>query len=192
MIETENFAQIEVESVRELRSWLFEHHTQSESVWLVTYKKSVPGKYVSTPEILDELLCFGWIDGLRRKLDDIRTMQLISPRRVQHWAGSYKARAEGLVSEGRMHQAGLISIEAAKRNGKWTEMDDVDSLEVPSDLTEILKSHPPAIDFFWAFAPSYQRNILRWLKLAKTSETRNKRLLQIAEFSQGNKRIPQF
>ena len=83
MIKTENFDQVEIASAEELRSWLLDHHQQSESVWLVTYKKSIPGKYVSRWEVLDELLCFGWIDGIRRKLDESRTMQLISPRKAQ-------------------------------------------------------------------------------------------------------------
>ena len=84
MIKTENSDKIEVSSQEELRSWLMSHHTQSESVWLVTYKKSEAEKYVSRWQVLDELLCFGWIDGIRRKLDDQRTMQLISQRKVEH------------------------------------------------------------------------------------------------------------
>lgn len=75
MTKTENFQKVEVSSSHELRSWLEVHHTQDASVWLVTFKKNVPGKYLSTSDVLDELLCFGWIDGIRRKLDDTRTMQ---------------------------------------------------------------------------------------------------------------------
>ncbi|MEM6815918.1 MAG: hypothetical protein AAF600_16280 [Bacteroidota bacterium] len=66
------------------------HHSQEDSIWLVTYKKSTPDKYVDRGQVLDELLCFGGIDGRRMKLDDERTMQLISPRRVQHWSKTYK------------------------------------------------------------------------------------------------------
>jgi uncharacterized protein YdeI (YjbR/CyaY-like superfamily) len=70
MVKTENFAKVEITSQEELRSWLLKNHTQSESVWLVTYKKSEADKYVSRWDVLDELICFGWIDGIRRKLDD--------------------------------------------------------------------------------------------------------------------------
>ena len=117
MIKTENFKKVEIESPDQLRDWLLKNHNQEEGVWLVTYKKVEKEKYVSREEVLDELLCFGWIDGIRRKLDDSRTMQLISPRRVQHWAKSYKERAAKLIEEKRMHQSGLDSIKAGE--GKW-------------------------------------------------------------------------
>ncbi len=80
MISTENFAQVQISSPADLRQWLEANHAQQESVWLVTYKKNVPDKYVSTQEVLDELICFGWIDGIRRKLDEEHTMQLIELR----------------------------------------------------------------------------------------------------------------
>jgi uncharacterized protein YdeI (YjbR/CyaY-like superfamily) len=192
VIDTEKFDRIEVTSQQELRAWLSEHHCQSTSIWLVTYKKHVRGRYVSTSEILDELLCFGWIDGIRRKVNADQTMQLISPRQAQHWAGTYKVRVERLQVEGRMHQAGLNSIEFAKQNGEWTLMEDVDALQMPNDLSAILNVHPMALNQFNAFAPSYRRIVLCWLKFAKTSATRQKRLLQIAHFSRDNKRIPQM
>jgi uncharacterized protein YdeI (YjbR/CyaY-like superfamily) len=67
MIKTEDFDRVEISSSEELRTWLVKNHSQSDSVWLVSYKKNVPEKYVSRWEVLDELICFGWIDGIRRK-----------------------------------------------------------------------------------------------------------------------------
>jgi uncharacterized protein YdeI (YjbR/CyaY-like superfamily) len=96
--------------------------------------------------VLDEVLCFGWIDGIARKLDDDRTMQLLSPRRVQHWAKSYKDRAARLIQEGRMHPAGLKAIEEAKREGLWDVMNDVDALVIPDDLATALDARPPAAE----------------------------------------------
>ena len=92
MIETDNFQKVEITHKEQLREWLEKNHAQSDSVWLVTYKKEIAHKYVSISEVLDELLCFGWIDGIRRKWDNEKTMQLISPRRVQHWTKTYKHR----------------------------------------------------------------------------------------------------
>src|SRR6478672_7893914 len=92
MIKTENFASIEISSSQELRTWLSNNYQRKKSIWLITYKKQVAAKYVSLQEVLDQLLCFGWIDGIRRKLDEERTMQLISPRQVQHWTKTYKDR----------------------------------------------------------------------------------------------------
>ncbi|MGB3517005.1 MAG: YdeI/OmpD-associated family protein [Elainellaceae cyanobacterium] len=191
MIKTENFEKVKVTSTQELREWLASNHSQTESIWLVTYKKHIGDKYVSVQDILDEVLCFGWIDGIRRKLDDDRTMQMISPRQAQHWAKTYKDRAAKLIDAGRMHSSGLAAIAESKRNGLWNFMDDVDALIKPEDLIAALESHPPASEYFDAFAKSTRRNILRWIKLAKTPETRAKRIEKTAVLAAQNQKIPQ-
>lgn len=192
MIKTENFEQVEVTSTQQLRQWLEENHTQTESIWLVTYKKHMGSKYVSVQEILDEVLCFGWVDGIRRQLDSDRTMQMISPRQAQHWAKSYKDRAERLIKAGKMHPAGLEAIAQSKRNGLWTFMDDVDALILPEDLIVALASHPPARENFENSARSYRRNVLRWIKLAKTPSTRAKRIEKAAALAAQNQKVPQM
>jgi len=186
----EELEKIEVASPEALRKWLEDHHTQEESVWVVTFKKHVEGKYVSTSEVLDELLCYGWIDGVRRKLDADRTMQLISPRKTQHWAKTYKDRAAKLIKMGKMRPAGLRSIETSKQNGLWNFMDDVDALIKPRDLVEALKGYPQATQNFDAFPDASKRFVLRWIKLAKKPETRAKRIAQTAELAAINERIP--
>jgi uncharacterized protein YdeI (YjbR/CyaY-like superfamily) len=192
MIKTENFQQVEVKSVQELREWFASNHSQTESIWLVTYKKQMGTKYVSVQDILDEVLCFGWVDGIRRKLDEDRTMQMISPRQTQHWAKTYKDRAAKLIEAGRMHSAGLAAIEASKQNGFWDFMDDVDALIKPEDLIEALDAYPPARGNFDACAQSYQRNVLRWIKLAKTAKTRAKRIQEAAISAAQDQKIPQM
>ncbi len=183
MIQTERFEKIEVESVTALRNWLELNHRQAESVWLVTFKKSAPEKYISVEEVLDELLCFGWIDGIRRKLDETRTMQLISPRKVQHWTQTYKLRAERLIAEQRMHASGLASIQASIEAGQWNTMDGIDRLEIPADLMDALQANAAALAFFQRINPSSKRFVLRWLHLAKTEKTRKKRIAHIVEIS---------
>ena len=190
MTKTENFVKVEVQSTKELRDWLEVNYSQKESVWLVTYKKHTGDKYVSVQEILDEILCFGWIDGIRRKLDEDRTMQLIAPRQAQHWAKSYKDRVARLIKEGRMHRAGLKAIEESKRSGLWNFMDDVDALIKPADLVEALTQYPGAAENFEAFPAASQRFVLRWIKLAKKAETRAKRVEKTAALAAENKRIP--
>lgn len=180
MVQTDSFNQVEIESSQELRSWLADHHRQTESVWLVTYKKSVPNKYVSTSEVLDELLCFGWIDGIRRKLDEDRTMQLISPRKANHWAQTYKDRATRLIVEGKMQEAGLRSMEWSKLQGLWDFMDDVDQLILPDDLKKALSEYNGATEFFTSINDASKRFVLRYIKLAKTEKTRMARINEIA------------
>jgi uncharacterized protein YdeI (YjbR/CyaY-like superfamily) len=183
MIETENFQKVEIKSVEQLRNWLLENYTDSKSVWLVTFKKSEADYYVSRWDVLDELICFGWIDGIRRQLDEKKTMQLISPRKVEHWARTYKERAAKLIKEGKMHLSGLKSIEESKLSGLWDFMDDVDNLIVPKDLSDALSKQKEASAFFDAINDSSKRFVLRWLKLAKTEKTRSKRINQLVELS---------
>ncbi len=190
MIKTDNFEKVEITHAQQLWDWLSKNHQQAESIWLVTYKKHITDKYVSRDEVLDELLCFGWIDGIRRKLDEDRTMQLISPRRVQHWAKSYKDRAARLIEDNRMQIAGYQSIEASKANGLWNFMDDVDALIQPADLKQAFAEYSPAEANFSAFAPSTQRFILRWIKLAKTAKTRANRIEKTARLAQKGEKIP--
>jgi uncharacterized protein YdeI (YjbR/CyaY-like superfamily) len=190
MIKTENFEKVFIASAGELRDWLWANHALEESVWLVTYKKQVPDKYVSVQEVLDELLCFGWIDGIRRKLNEQQTMQLIAPRQAQHWAKTYKDRAAKLIAENRMQPAGLQAIERSKANGMWNFMDDVDARIIPEDFGSALDQLPPARECFEAFAPSTQRFILRWIKLSKTEATRQRRIQKAASLAQQGKKIP--
>jgi len=107
------------------------------------------------------VIAFGWIDGIRRKIDpqvnangelEERTMQLIAPRSTQHWAKTYKDRAAKLEAEGRMHEAGLAAIQRSKKSGMWTFMDDVDALLTPQHLQAALARHARVSAFFHAFS----------------------------------------
>lgn len=192
MIGIDDYDKVLVSSAGELWAWLDANHGTADTVWLVTFKKSVPEKFVSTGAVLDALVAYGWIDGIRRKLDDERTMQLISRRKTEYWAKTYKDRAAALMADGRMQPAGEKSIEAGKASGLWSFMDDVDALIVPDDLRATLDDTPGAAGFFDTAAPSYRRNVLRWIKLAKTEPTRRKRLDQTAAFSARGEKIPQM
>lgn len=189
MVETERFEQIQIECGDALWAWLDANYSRSEGVWLVTFKKNIPEKYVSTSEVLDALISYGWIDGIRRKVDDSRTMQLITPRRVQHWSATYKLRAEKLIQQGKMHDSGLKTIEISKESGLWNAMDDVDQLQIPADLKNAFSGFPEALAFFHAINPSSKRFALRWLKIAKSSETRNKRIQHLVELSKNGEKL---
>jgi uncharacterized protein YdeI (YjbR/CyaY-like superfamily) len=189
MIETDRFSKVEVTSAAQLRAWLAAHHDQKESVWLVTYKKLVADKYVSVGEVLDELLCFGWIDGIRRKLDEDRTMQLISPRRVKHWTKTYKDRFLKLEQEGRMTEAGRQPARESQEAGLWNVLDEVDALQIPADIEEALRSDPIAKENFKAFSDSAKRFTLRWIKLAKSPGTRARRIKEFVALASRNQKI---
>jgi uncharacterized protein YdeI (YjbR/CyaY-like superfamily) len=184
----DRFEHVEVASPDDLHCWLLAHHGQAEAVWLVTWKKAVQDRYVSTEQVLDELVAFGWIDGIRRRVDDERTRQLVSPRRTQPWARSYCQRAERLIAEGRMQPSGLRGVEQARATGMWDAMPDVDDLVVPPDLAAALADRPPAQEQFTGFPPSTRRNVLRWIASAKTEPTRSKRIgLTVREAAEGRR-----
>jgi uncharacterized protein YdeI (YjbR/CyaY-like superfamily) len=190
MTERDGRARVEIQSAADLRAWLLANHGQVESVWLVTFKKHAGARYVSTSEVLDELVAFGWTDGIRQKVDDERTMQLISPRRTKPWAKSYKDRAERLISEGRMHPPGQASVDEAKASGAWDAMADVDALHVPDDLRTALEDTGPALENFMRFPESTRRNILRWIASARTPSTRQRRIERIRVDAADNVRTP--
>ncbi len=192
MIPTERFEKVEVASLAELRAWLAAHHAREEGVWLVRYKKGDPERFVDRLAVLDELLCWGWVDGLARKLDETRTMQLVTPRRQQAWARSYKDRAARLEAEGRMQARGRAAIERSKRLGLWDATAPVDALLVPDDLRAALRARPAAERFFDAAAPSYRRNVLRWIAGAKRPETRAKRIATTVDLSALGEKVPQM
>lgn len=185
----EKYQKVEVTSQDELRQWLTNHHQQMDPIWLVTFKKIEADKYVSRDQVLDELIAFGWIDGVRSQLDDKRTMQLISPRKTKPWAKSYKVRANRLIAEGKMHPAGLLEVTKAIQSGGWDAMNEVDELVIPNDLAVALKAHEPALAHFENFPASIKRNILRWIASAKTEPTRQKRILMTANEARVNQRV---
>jgi uncharacterized protein YdeI (YjbR/CyaY-like superfamily) len=190
MIADDRFERLQIASINELRDWLAENHARNESVWLVTFKKHVPGRYVSRFEVLDELLCFGWVDGIRRKVDADRTMQLISPRRAEIWTATYKARAARLERDGRMDEPGFAAIARSKAAGLWNAHADVDALIEPPDFVALLNVHPQACAWWKAAAPSYRRNMLRWIAGAVAPETRAKRVQTLVELCTAGRKMP--
>ena len=177
-----DFEQVEVSSREAWRAWLAINHTQTESIWLVTYKKHTGDRYVSYDEIVEEALCFGWIDSLPRRLDSDRTMLLLSPRKSKSgWSGLNKRRVAKLLAHGLMMPAGLAKVEQAKADGSWIFLDDVEALIIPDDLAAALADNAAAKETFEGFSPSVKKGILQWIKMAKRSQTRQQRIKRTVE-----------
>lgn len=178
---------VEITSLAQWRAWLKRHHDQTASIWLVTYKKAVGKRYVPYEDVLDEALCFGWIDSLRRKLDEERSMLLVSPRRKgSAWSKVNREKALSLITAGRMQPAGLAKITQAHQDGTWDALKAVDALQVPDDLAEALAAQPDAAGFFAAFPKSSKRAILEWISSARRPETRVARVLLTAQMASRN------
>ena len=172
-----DYEKVTVESRQAWREWLQLHYQQSESIWLVTYKKQAGALYLPYDDIVEEALCFGWIDSLPRKLDELRTMLLLSPRKPKSvWSKLNKQRVERLIQQGLMMPSGLEKVTKAKIDGSWTFLDDVEALVIPEDLALGLASDEQAKQYFEAFSPSVKKGILQWIKMAKRSQTRQQRI----------------
>lgn len=180
---------VEVASPEALWAWLDAEHARADRAMLVTWKAAHRDRYVSRDQVLDALIAYGWIDGRRYKVDDDRTAQLITPRKTQAWAQSYKDRAARLEAEGRMHAAGLAAIAASKAKGLWDAMAEVDRLVVPDDFSTALGAQLAAWE---VLAPSYRRNVLRWIGQAKTAPTRDKRIAAAADATARGIKLPQM
>ena len=191
MADLDDRERVEVSSSIQLWDWLLTAHTQHESVWLVTWKAANRDKYVSRDEVLDALIAFGWIDGRRMKLDEERTMQLIAPRQEQAWAKSYIQRAERLESEGRMQESGRAAIQQAKASGRYDSMVEVDDLIEPEALMSALRAGK-ATTWWNNAAPSYRRNILRWIAKAKRDSTKEKRIANVVEHCIRGEKVPNY
>lgn len=183
---------VEVTSRAEWRGWLERRHGQGESIWLVTYKKG-DGRHVPYEAIVEEALCFGWVDSLPRKLDDARSMLRLSPRREgSAWSQVNRARVERLIASGAMAPAGMRLVEAARRNGQWSALDAVEALAEPDDLAAALAANPEALRYWSAFPRSAKRAILEWIGGARTDETRARRIVETVEKAAVNIRANQW
>lgn len=184
---------IEISSRAQWRSWLHDNGNQAESIWLVTFKKSAGDRYVPYNDVVEEALCFGWVDSLPRKLDESRTMLLLSPRKPRSaWSRANKDRVERMIAAGSMTPAGLARVAEAKKDGSWSKLDAVEELIVPDDLATALNDRPDAADNFNAFPKSTRRGILEWILQAKRAETRAKRIAETADLAAKNRRANQF
>ncbi|MBL0048068.1 MAG: YdeI/OmpD-associated family protein [Bacteroidetes bacterium] len=172
------------------RKWLEKYHSKKNSVWVIFYKKSAQMPTLSWSDAVEEALCFGWIDSVKRTLDEERSIQFFSKRKAKStWSKINKEKVQKLIASGHMFPAGLTSIELAKQNGSWEILDSVEELSMPPDLLSALEAETHALEFFTGLSKSIRKAMLQWLVMAKKEETRQKRISEIAVLA-GNKMKP--
>jgi len=183
---------IQPDTLAAWRAWLQSNHTRPDGIWLITYRRATGKATFTYEQAVEEALCFGWIDGHTKTLDEERGMQWFAPRRAGSvWARSNKERVARLIADGRMTPAGQARIDAAQADGTWALWDHVDSLAVPDDLAAALATYPAARANFDAFPRSARHAILGWIATAKRPETRAKRIAETARLAQDNVRANQ-
>src|SRR5205823_14683172 len=177
----------------DLRKWFEVHHASAPELWVGYYKKDSGKPSISWPESVDEALCFGWIDGVRKSVDDISYKIRFSPRKPRSiWSAVNIKRAQELMEQGLMRPAGLRAFQARTENRSGIYSYEQRSPELPDQYGKKLKKHPAAWEFFQAQPPSYRKAANWYVLSAKKEETRLKRLEQLIAHSEQGRRIPQF
>ena len=175
------------------RKWLDKNHAKESSVWLIIYKKQSGTPSVYYDEAVDEALCYGWIDSKPNKRDDESYYQFFAKRNPKSkWSVVNKGKVQRLIKQERMAQAGLDSIEIAKKNGTWTALDEVDNSIVPEDLHKALDKNKTALKNFESFPKSSKKIILEWIANAKKPETRLQRIQETVEKAELNIRANHY
>jgi len=175
------------------RAWLAAHHREGEGVWVVSWKKATGKPAVTYDDIVEEALCFGWVDSRPRSLDHERGMLWLSPRTARSsWSRLNKERVGRLAAAGLMEPAGLAVVEAARRNGTWAALDAVEELVEPDDLAAALLADPVARQEWDGFPRSATRAILEWIASAKKPETRAARVAETVSEARVGRRANQW
>ena len=164
---------------RAWRQWLAKHHATRPGVWVVLDKVASGRQQLAYDAVVEEALCFGWIDGKAHSIDAAQFRVLYKPRNPKSgWSAVNKRRVAHLIDAGLMAPAGFAKIDEAKKNGAWTSLDAIEALTMPQDLEEALRGNKRAAANFAAFAPSSKKIILAWITSAKRAETRAKRVAE--------------
>jgi uncharacterized protein YdeI (YjbR/CyaY-like superfamily) len=170
------------ESREAWRAWLAEHHASVDGVWLARWTKATGGVPVSYEAIVEEALCFGWIDGLLNTLPDGRHAHLLTPRRSgSGWSRSNKDRVERLIAEGRMTEPGMAAVRSARADGSWSMQDAAVALIEPPELATALNANQAARRHWDAFPPSPRRALIWWVMSAKRPDTKARRVAVIVD-----------
>ena len=175
------------------RNWLQKNHASKQSVWLIMYKKSSGKPTILYNEVVEEALCFGWIDSVPRKRDAESSFLYISVRKAKSgWSALNKTRIEKLLRENKMAAAGLQKIEAAKKDGSWSALDKIEALEMPAALQKALTRNKKALAHFNGFPSSVRKQLFLWVESAKTPVTKEKRITGIVTLAEKNIRANQW
>lgn len=175
------------------RAWLGSHHAEADELWVGFYRKASGRPSLTWPESVDEALCYGWIDGIRKSLDDLSYTIRFTPRRPGSiWSGVNIKRAQALIESGKMQPAGLGAFEARRENKSGLHSYEQRGVELEEPYDRILRQDQAAWSFFHAQPASYRKAVSWWIVSARKEETRLKRLERLTAFSAQEQRLPEL
>ncbi|MFT5141951.1 MAG: hypothetical protein ACI84D_000562, partial [Thalassolituus oleivorans] len=166
----------------DLGQWLKVNHDTESELWVKMFKKKTGIPSVTWDDVVIESLCWGWIDGVKKSIDDQAYLQRITPRRARsNWSKRNREHVERLTSECRMTESGLVHVRAAKADGRWENAYAVSEMEVPADFLAALESNPKVKQFFETLKKSSHHSIAYGLTSAKKPETRQRRFAKFMD-----------
>ncbi len=163
-------------SPKELSKWLQANHATESELLIKMFKKGSGIPSVNWNEVVIESLCWGWIDGVKKSLDDQAYLQRITPRKARsNWSKRNTEHVDRLIIEGRMKEPGLVHVRAAKADGRWKNAYTTSEMKVPADFLATLERMPKAKQFYETLTKSNRYTIAYGLESAKKPETRQRR-----------------
>jgi uncharacterized protein YdeI (YjbR/CyaY-like superfamily) len=180
-----------VKNREEWRRWLRKNHDTEKEIWLIHYKKQTGRPCISYDDLVEEALCFGWIDSIVKRIDDERYARKLTPRNLKSkWSELNKGRVARMVAAGRITRAGLAKISfPVMENGSLRTEQRRSKLPIPAYLERGLRKNRKAWENFKSLAPSYRRNYVAWITSAKQETTRMRRLSEAVELLEQNKKL---
>lgn len=170
-------------NAKAFETWLKKHHASSDGLWLQIAKRGAAEPSVTYAEAVEIALCWGWIDGQKKGLDDQHFLQRFTPRRARSvWSKVNVEKVAALIESGRMQAPGLAQVDAAKADGRWARAyDGARTAVVPDDLLAALNAQPPAKAFFATLNASNRYAVLWRIQTAVKPETRARRIAQLVD-----------
>jgi uncharacterized protein YdeI (YjbR/CyaY-like superfamily) len=174
----------------QFRRWLERHHDTKAELWVGYYKKETGRRSMTWPESVDEALCFGWIDGIRKAVDEISYTIRFTPRRQSSvWSAINIRNVQRLVETGRMQPPGLKAFEARRAHRCEIYSYEQRPQDLPEAMVAVMRKNRSAWKFFQAQPPGYRRQMTWWIVSARTGPTQKKRLAQLIEASAEERRL---
>jgi len=176
-------------SPNELGQWLKVNHAIESELWVKIFKKKTGIASVTWDDVVIEMLCYGWIDGIKKSLDDQAYLQRVTPRKARSmWSKRNRSHVERLIVQGRMMESGLLHVRAAKADGRWDNAYAVSEMKVPADFLSALERKPKANQFFNNLTKSSHYVIAYGLTSAKKPETRHRRFIKYIDMLVNNEK----
>jgi uncharacterized protein YdeI (YjbR/CyaY-like superfamily) len=167
---------------KELGLWLNTNHAIESELWVKIYKKNTGIQSVTWNDVVIEALCWGWIDGIKKSIDNQAYLQRITPRKTKsNWSKRNTEHVERLIGEGKMMPSGLVHVHAAKADGRWESAYVVSEIEVPADFLAELENKPQVKQFFETLNKSSRYVVAHGLMSAKKTETRQRRFIKFMD-----------